>query len=527
MPSKPDPSRRRAALSAVLVVTFLLACASTWKEDRARTIDPIHQLLHHDYPEALEARDPSRVAAVFTSSPENEASAETLRLFEHFSSIENAMLVIERVNVEEPPVRAEVWIQVEGEDASGALQTATQAKQLVLVQEDGAWKIQADESTPLVTVPVPAARFADETQFRGLWFKHEPRSVIDPHGRPQMYIYGSGVAVADLDDDGWDDLILLSGDRVEIFENREGFFEQQSEAWGVGQSMDGVLTVAVPFDMDNDGDKDLLIGRELAQPVLFVNDGKKLRPLGNSGIKTTGRTISASAADFDGDGWVDLFLANHNDVFWEAPDPPGSAENAEADQLFLNNGDGTFRDATRHARVANRGWSLAPVAADYDLDGDVDLFVGNDFGEDRLYRNDGTGRFKEVSSEVGVDRPVASMSADWGDFDGDGDFDLFVGGMNSGSAWVLEAPTFRIKRVPYLLDLAFRPYVRAAVREWFRGNRFYENLGDGTFREIASSTGTQNSGWAWGTVWLDFDNDGELDLYGANGMVSGPDEDDL
>jgi hypothetical protein len=167
------------------------------------------------------------------------------------------------------------------------------------------------------------------------------------------------------------------------------------------------------------------------------------------------------------------------------------------------------------------------VAADYDLDGDIDLFVGNDFGVDRLYRNDGTGRFEEVSSKVGVDKPVASMSADWGDFDGDGDFDLFVGGMNSGSAWVLEAPSFRIKRVPLLLDLAFRPYVRAAVREWFRGNRFYENLGDGTFREVAHDTGTQNSGWAWGTVWLDFDNDGELDLYGSNGMVSGADEDDL
>ena len=210
-------------------------------------------------------------------------------------------------------------------------------------------------------------------------------------------------------------------------------------------------------------------GGNLPSPCCCATKGRRFVVVENSGIRTAGRTISASAADFDGDGHVDLFLANHNDVFWEAPDPPGSAENAEADQLFLNNGDGTFRDATRRARVGNRGWSLAPVAADYDLDGDIDLFVGNDFGVDRLYRNDGTARFEEVSSKVGVDKPVASMSADWGDFDGDGDFDLFVGGMNSGSAWVLEAPSFRIKRVPLLLDLAFRPYVRAAVREWFRG----------------------------------------------------------
>lgn len=516
-----------ALLFSLIVAAFLLACASTWKQDRANTIDPIHEMLHHGYPEALETRDRSQLLSLFATTHTDEATSPSLEVLERFSRIENAMLVIERVKVGEVPVRAEVWIQVEGADPEGRLQTVTQQKQLVLVQENGSWKIQADDSGPLETIPVPEARFADETQHRGLWFKHEPRSVIDRHGRQQMYIYGSGIAVVDLNADGWEDLVLLSGDRVEVFENHEGFFEHASEDWGVGHSMKGVLTVVVPFDLDNDGDKDLLVGRELAQPVLFRNDAGKLVRVKESGIRSTGRTISASAADFDGDGWVDIFLANHNDVFWDAPDPPGSAENAEADQLFLNNGDGTFRDATRHARVANRGWSLAPAAADYDLDGDVDIFVGNDFGDDRLYRNDGNGRFEEVSSDIGIDKPVASMSADWGDFDSDGDFDLFVGGMNSGSAWVLEAPTFRIERVPYLLDLAFRPYVRAAVREWFRGNRFYENLGDGTFREISSGTGTENSGWAWGTVWLDFDNDGRLDLYGANGMVSGPDEDDL
>ena len=91
----------------------------------------------------------------------------------------------------------------------------------------------------------------------------------------------------------------------------------------------------------------------------------------------------------------------------------------------------------------------------------------------------------------------------------------------------LEVPDFQIARVPRVVDFLFRPYVRDAVRAWFRGNRFYENLGDGTFREISAESGAQNSGWAWGTVFLDFDNDGRLDLYGANGFISGPNEDDV
>ena len=99
-------------------------------------------MLHHEYPEALEDGDRARTSALFVSSNSDEASAATLELLEHFSRIENAMLVIERVNLEELPVRAEVWIQVEGEDRSGARQTVTQAKKLVLVEEDGSWKIQ-------------------------------------------------------------------------------------------------------------------------------------------------------------------------------------------------------------------------------------------------------------------------------------------------------------------------------------------------------------------------------------------------
>jgi hypothetical protein len=89
-----------------------------------------------------------------------------------------------------------------------------------------------------------------------------------------------------------------------------------------------------------------------------------------------------------------------------------------------------------------------------------------------LFENDGRGNFEEVSGDVGIDQPVASMGADWGDYDADGDLDLFIGGMSSNAGWVLEAPGFEIRKVPRLVDWMFRPYVRDYVRGWFRGNRF-------------------------------------------------------
>jgi hypothetical protein len=396
-----------------------------------------------------------------------------------------------------------------------------------LVRDPSGWRILEDDRSEVRIDPVPTAHFVDDTKLRGLWFQHQSRHIEDLHGEPQRFIYGSGVAASDIDGDGWVDVLLLSGDRIELFLNQRGTFVRESAAWGLGEPLPGVLTVVLPFDFDNDGRKDLFVGVEQSQSLLLRNVGGAFQRVEDWGIRTTERTISAVAADFDADGFLDLFLANHEDVFWNAPDPPGSADNAQPDQLLLNNGDGTFRDFTNEAGVGNTGWSLAPAAADYDGDGDIDLFVGNDFGRDTLYRNDGRAHFVEVAHAAGVDLPIASMSADWGDFDGDGDFDLFVGGMHSGSAWVLEAPGFQVKRVPWLIDWMFRPFVREAIRAWFRGNRFYENLGDGTFREISAGSGAENSGWAWGSVWLDFDNDGRLDVYSANGFISGPNEDDI
>jgi len=511
--------------SLIGVVAVLLSSCASWQQTRKETVDPIHELLHHTYPHALESTDPAQVMALFVDG--SGAAAPSLELMARFNRIDDARAGIETVDLEQSPSPANVILRVEGISITGEPMSLVQPKHMWVVREAAGWKIARDDRTEVRVDPVPTARFVDDTQLRGLWFQHESRKIEDLHGVPQRFVYGSGVAASDVDGDGWDDLLLLSGDRIELFVNQRGSFLRASQAWGLGTALPGVLTVALTFDFDNDGREDLFVGVERAQPLLFRNVGGAFERVQGSGIETTERTISAVAADFDGDGFLDLFLANHEDVYRNAPDPPGGADNAQPDQLYLNNRDGTFRDFTDEAGVGNTGWSLAPVVADYDDDGDPDLFVGNDFGMDTLYRNDGKAHFVEVAGEIGVDQPSASMSADWGDFDGDGDFDLFVGGMHSGSAWVLEAPGFQVKRVPWLIDAMFRPYVRQAIRAWFRGNRLYENLGDGTFREIVAGSGSENSGWAWGSVWLDFDNDGRLDVYSANGFISGPNEDDI
>ena len=516
-------------LTAIVTLACGLACASPgrWTETRTEVIDPIHALLHHTYPESFETMSPATVGAAFASP---EAAVQSLALLESFQQVERGTGYIESVDLEALPVAARVRLRVDGIGHDGKRRSVRQEKRFELRREGSGWQITRDLSESFVVVPAPTAHFFDETPLRGLWFRHEGKEKRDLEGQPRRYVYGSGIAAVDLDADGWDDLVLATGDRIEIYENEDGRFRYASDALGLGKALladgDRIFNVVVPADFDNDGRMDLFVGAEFGQPLFLRGSADGFEVVDQPGIETTERTISAAVADFDGDGLLDLYLANHEDEYREAPNPPWS-ENAHADQLYRNLGGMRFEDVTREAGLGNRGWSLTPVAADYDDDGDVDLFVGNDFGQDVLYRNDGAGNFSEVSDDAGLDKPVASMGADWGDYDGDGDLDLFVGGMSSNAGWVLEAPDFEIRKVPGFVDWMFRPYVREYVRAWFRGNRFYENQGDGTFVEIARQKGVDAHGWSWATVWLDFDNDGHLDLYALNGFITGALEDDL
>ena len=203
--------------------------------------------------------------------------------------------------------------------------------------------------------------------------------------------------------------------------------------------------------------------------------------------------------DYDGDGHEDIFFVNGAD--W-----PGHRKATSRPALFHNKGDATFEDVTVAAGLGAESYGIGAAAADYDGDGQVDLFV-NALGPDHLYRNLGSGRFEDVTAKAGVSDPAFGSSATWLDYDGDGRLDLFV---CNYVQWSEAGDIF------CTLDGVSKSY---CTPESYRGasNRLYRNRGDGTFEDVSRRAGVWNpSGKSLGVAALDYDGDGWTDLAVAN-----------
>jgi len=190
------------------------------------------------------------------------------------------------------------------------------------------------------------------------------------------------------------------------------------------------------------------------------------------GLDVAGHAGGAVMDDFDGDGDLDLFVSS-----WHPRDQM---------RFFVNEGDGTFTDATARAGLEGLTGGLNLAQADYDGDGDLDLLVlrgaWTTYGEpNSLLRNRGDGTFEDVTGEAGLLSSHPTQTASWGDYDGDGRLDLYVGNESRGG-----------RRVP---------------------NQLFRNEGDGTFTEVAAETGTDVAGFVKAVQWGDVDNDGRPDLY--------------
>jgi hypothetical protein len=354
------------------------------------------------------------------------------------------------------------------------------------------------------------------------------------HGM-QMYLH-NGLAVDDVNGDGLEDLYVCQPGGLPnrlYLQQPDGTATDRSSWAGVDylDRTSGALLV----DLDNDADPDLVLSLTSGTLLLLANDSTGRFTLLNT-LKTPDENLHGlSAADYDKDGDLDLYVTTD---FAQSRERPGEVEPAflyhdandgGANVLFRNDmapaGDGpwVFTDVTSESGLDrnNRRHSLAAGWEDYDDDGDLDLYVANDYGQNCLYRNDGSPRytFTEVAPEVGVVDFGSGMSVSWGDYNRDGRMDLYVGNMYSFAG-------NRITR-----QARFKPdfdaSTRAVYARFAKGNSLFENDGSGAFREAGGSQGVEIAGWAWSSLFADVNNDGWEDLLVANGHITTDDTGDL
>ena len=221
-------------------------------------------------------------------------------------------------------------------------------------------------------------------------------------------------------------------------------------------------------------------------------------------VETTGGGVAF--LDYNNDGWMDVYLTNCPTV------ESSKAKRFLPNRLYRNNGNRTFSDVSTEAGVDFRGWSMGVSVADYDADGDEDLYLTN-FGPNVLYRNNGDGTFADVTQLAGTGDARYSTSSGWADYDADGDLDLFV--VNYVELDIEKLPAFGQGR--YCIYQAIQVLCGPNGLKG-AGDSLYRNNGDGTFTDVSEKARVADlrGYYGMGAVWGDFDNDGDADLYVAN-----------
>lgn len=257
-------------------------------------------------------------------------------------------------------------------------------------------------------------------------------------------------------------------------------FENVAPLVGLNGRGPGLAGGSVFDDFDGDGRPDLVAtSLDVDRGASFFHnqgDGSFEDRSEASGLDAQPYALNVRAADFDNDGDLDLLFLRGG---WEEP---------ARMSLLRNRGDGVFDDVTEAAGLADPIATEAAAWGDFDNDGDLDLYVCGEYRPERgellnlgrLYRNNGDGTFTDIAGAAGVTNGAVGKGAAWGDFDADGDADLFVSNMSMGRA------------VP---------------------PRLYRNNGDGSFTDVASQVGLTETGFHFSCLFLDYDNDGRLDLY--------------
>ncbi|MEN8131162.1 MAG: CRTAC1 family protein [Pseudomonadota bacterium] len=386
-------------------------------------------------------------------------------------------------------------------------------------------------SALLCTTPQAFSKeiFTDEAQASGIDFVHF-------NGMSGEFYFveplGSGAAVFDYDNDGDLDLYLGQGHML-----------------GKGKTLANALTPPPPGEKFRDRlyRNDMVIHKDGRRSLRFTEVTEA------SGLDARGYSMGAAVGDYDNDGWLDLYLTNFGE-----------------DQLWRNNGDGTFSDVTKKAGLGQSGWAVSAAFLDYDLDGHLDLYVGRyvDFSTDKnkecfaptsgrdycsphiydplpdlLYRNRGDGSFEDVSKKSGIDRDFGpALGVIVADFNGDARVDIYAANdMKPNQLWINRANGSFVNEAllaGVAVNMEGAPEASMGVdaadldgdgdEDLFmthlqgETNTIYVNNGEGWFedRSLATGLGAPSKAFtSFGTGWFDYANNGMLDLFVANGEV--------
>jgi hypothetical protein len=364
--------------------------------------------------------------------------------------------------------------------------------------------------------------FTDVTERAGVGKGNDPTSIV------------ADALWFDYDNDGWVDLLVARFGTPLLYHNEHnGTFKDVTTASGLNKFGNTIAVIA--FDCDNDGNLDLMFGNyfkpvnllEYKTPNVLPNDldnavngggvtlwkgdgkGHFVETTEKAGFgKHTGWTLDIGHGDLNNDGLQDVYLACDYGT----------------DRMFLNNGDGTFREVTEKAIGFDTKKGMNVDIADYDNDGWMDVYVTNITDEymkecNMLWHNNGDGTFTDLSKETGTCMTLWGWSAKFGDFDNDGWQDLFVvNGLRSAG---------KENYIPVLVNMITMPGIDFTnVNNWpsignmtwsgYQKKKFFRNLGSQAFKEISAEAGVDNDLDGRGIGVGDFDNDGRLDFYQSN-----------
>lgn len=356
--------------------------------------------------------------------------------------------------------------------------------------------------------------YLDEvSQQSGVSFTHQAPK-LDPkleHIMPQVASVGASVSVSDFNNDGWQDFYLTNSRRgtgnALYRNNGDGTFKDVAAELGVANlntPAEGASMGSVWGDYDNDGYEDLLVYRWGKQTLFHNEEGKGFTEVsGSIEFPEWANINSAIWFDYNRDGHIDLFMGGYFDEnidLWNLettrimPESFEYADNGGRKYFFRNNGDGSFTEVSKELGIESTRWALSASSADVTGDGYPDLIIANDYGVDELFINDKGERFYSAGEDAGMGfAPKSGMNVSYGDI------------LNQGRLSV------------YITNISEPGVLIQGNNLWVPGSN---DSGTPAFQNLAGNLGVEVGGWSYGAQFADLNNDGQLDLYVANGYVS-------